>query len=223
MTGQLAEDGMDKAVTDRIEQQIRQAFPDGVIARVRVLRYGDDPEVEPGQAAVRAFFDWPGRAEGGQAGPKTVHRFVTANAAALGVLRDGLPGVIGWAEFRPEGEARAASAGGLSYRIADRGRTAAARDEAPDDRTPVMARLGATDLATVDTLITAGIVTSRAEGLRWALGRLREDPAYARLRQQAHESDVPMTGDEEASMPDWKMPMRGPGPAAGARHAVRGW
>jgi hypothetical protein len=47
----------------------------------------------------------------------------------------------------------------------------------------------AADLATVDTLITAGVVTSRAEGLRWALSRLREHPAYARLRQQAHEND----------------------------------
>jgi hypothetical protein len=33
-------------------------------------------------------------------------------------------------------------------------------------------------------------VNSRAEGLRWALSRLREDPAYARL-QQAHENDEP--------------------------------
>jgi hypothetical protein len=173
MTRQLAEDGRDKAATDRIEQQVRQAFPDGAITRVQVLQYGDDPEVEPGQAAVRAFFDWPGRAEGGQADPKTVHRFVTASAAALGVLRDQLPRIIGWAEVRPEGEARPASAGGLSYRIADRGRTAAGRDEAPDDRTPVMVRLGAVDLATVDTLITEGIVHSRAEGLRWALSRLR--------------------------------------------------
>ena len=50
MTGHRpAEDGMDKAVTDRIEQQIRQAFPDGVIARAQVLQYGDDPEVEPGR------------------------------------------------------------------------------------------------------------------------------------------------------------------------------
>jgi hypothetical protein len=81
---------MDKALTDRIEQQVRQAFPDGATARVQVLQYGDDPEVEPGQAAVRAFFDWPGRSEGGQADPQTVHRFVTANAAALGVLHDGL-------------------------------------------------------------------------------------------------------------------------------------
>lgn len=191
MTGQLAEDGMDKAMTDRIEQQVRQAFPQSAIARVQVLQYGDDPEVEPGQAAVRVFFNWPGQAEGGQASPKTVHQFCNASAAALGVLRDGLPDVIGWAEFRPEGEGRPARAGGLSYRIANRGRPSP-RDEA-EDRTPVMVWLGAADLASVDTLITAGIVTSRAEGLRWALSRLREHPADARLQQQADENDDPTT------------------------------
>ena len=191
MTGQLAEDGMDKAMTDRIEQQVWQAFPESAIARVQVLQYGDDPEVEPGQAAVRVIFNWPGQGDGGQAGPKTVHQFCTANAAALGVLRHELPGVIGWAEFRPQGEARPARAGGLSYRIANRGRPSP-RDEA-EDRTPVMVRLGAADLATVDTLITAGIVTSRAEGLRWALSRLREHPAHAHLWQQAGENDDPAT------------------------------
>ena len=66
---------------------------------------------------------------------------------------------------------------------------AAAPDEVLEDFTPVMTRLSAGDLATVDTLITAGIMNSRAEGLRWALGRLREHPAYARLQQQIHESD----------------------------------
>jgi hypothetical protein len=180
---------MDKAAADRVGRQVRQAFPEGVITRVQVLQYGDDPEVEPGQAAVRAFFDWPGRAEGGKADPKTVHRFVTSSAAALGVLRDGLPGAIGWAEFRPEGEAGAASPHSLSYRITDRGRPAAACDQAPEDLTPVMARLGAVDLATLDTLITAGIVNSRAEGLRWALSRLREYPAYARVLRQVDEND----------------------------------
>jgi hypothetical protein len=109
------------------------------------------------------------------------------------VLRDGLPDVIGWAEFRPEGEARPARAGGLSYRIANRGQPAPASEEAPEDRTPVMVRLGAVDLATVDTLIIAGIVNSRAEGLRWSLSRLREHPAYARLQQQAGENDDPTT------------------------------
>jgi hypothetical protein len=167
---------MDKVVSDRIERQVRSAFPDGAIARVQVLEYGDDPEVEPGQAAMRVFFDWPGRSEGKKADPKTVHAFCNVNEAALGVLRAELPRVIGWVEFRPESQAGAASPQGLSYRITDRGRSAAARDEAPEDRTPVMVRLGSADLATLDGLITAGIVNSRAEGLRWALSRIREHP-----------------------------------------------
>jgi hypothetical protein len=166
---------MDEAVADRIEQQVRSAFPGGSIARVQVLQYGDDPEVEPGQAAVRVFFDWPGRSEGEKADPKTVHAFVVANSAALGVLGDELvPRVIRWAEFRPEGPAGTASPHGLSYRITDRGRSAAAGDEVPEDLVPVIVRLGSADLATLDGLITAGTVNSRAEGLRWSLSRIRE-------------------------------------------------
>jgi hypothetical protein len=79
--------------------------------------------------------------------------------------------------------AGAASPHGLSYRIADRGRRAAPPDDMPEDFTPVMTRLGPADLATLDNLITAGIVNSRADGMRWALGRIREDPAYAQLWQ----------------------------------------
>jgi hypothetical protein len=164
---------MEKAVTERIEQQVRSAFPDGAIVRVEVLQHGDDPEVEPGQTAMRVFFDWPGRSDGKKADPKTVHAFVVANSAALDVLRDELPNVIRWVEFRPESPAGAVSPRGLSYRITDRGRRAAA----PDDFTPVMTRLEPADLATLDGLITAGVVNSRAEGVRWAIGRLREHPA----------------------------------------------
>jgi hypothetical protein len=168
---------MENAVTERIEQQVRSAFPDGAIARVQVLRYGDDPEVEPGQTAVRVFFDWPGRSDGKKADPKTVHAFVVTNSAALDVLRNELPSSIRWVEFRPESPAGAASPHGLAYRITDRGQQAAARDDVPEDFTPVMTRLGPADLARLDSLITAGIVTSRAEGVRWAIGRLREDLA----------------------------------------------
>jgi hypothetical protein len=168
---------MENAVTERIEQQVRSAFPDGAIARVQVLQYGDDPEVEPGQTAIRVFFDWPGRSDGKKADPKTVHAFVVANGAALDVLRDELPRSIRWVEFRPESPAGAASPHGLSYRITDRGQQAAAQDDVPEDLTPVMTRLGPADLATLDSLITAGIVNSRAEGVRWAIGRLRQHPA----------------------------------------------
>jgi len=180
---------MEKVASDRIERQVRSAFPDGAIARVQVLQYGDDPEVEPGQTAIRVFFDWPGRSEGRKVGPETVHAFVVANDVPLAMLRHELPRAIRWVEFRPESPAGAASSHGLSYRITDRGRRTAAPDDVPEDFTPVMTRLSPADLATLDTLITAGIVNSRAEGVRWALGRLREYPAYAQLRQQTHESD----------------------------------
>ena len=102
---------------------------------------------------------------------------MVANSAALEVLRDELPRVIGWIEFRPESPAGSASPHGLSYRITDRGRRAGAPDDVPEDFTPVMTRLGPADLATLDSLISAGIVNSRAEGVRWTLGHLREHPA----------------------------------------------
>ena len=43
------------------------------------------------------------------------------------------------------------------------------------------------DLETLDTLITAGIAKNRAEGVRWALARIRGRPAYRELRQRASE------------------------------------
>jgi Arc/MetJ-type ribon-helix-helix transcriptional regulator len=51
----------------------------------------------------------------------------------------------------------------------------------------VHTRLGAADLATVDALITAGIATSRAEVMRWAIGRIRENPAHAQIQARARE------------------------------------
>ena len=182
---------MDEPAADRIEQQLRSAFPEGAIAGVQLLEHGDDPEVEPGETAIRVFFDWPGRAEGQTADPRTVHTFVTANAAALGVLHDELPRFIGWVEFLPEGPAGADSPHRLAYRITDRGRRAATTDEAPENLTPVMTRLGPADLAAVDTLITAGIANSRAEAIRWAMGRIREHPAYPQPQERVDDMDEP--------------------------------
>lgn len=53
--------------------------------------------------------------------------------------------------------------------------------------TPVMTRLGSDDLATVDLLVTAGIASSRADALRWALGRIRQHPIYEQLQQRVQE------------------------------------
>jgi Arc/MetJ-type ribon-helix-helix transcriptional regulator len=55
--------------------------------------------------------------------------------------------------------------------------------------TAVMARLGREDLETLDTLIAAGIASSRAEAIRWTLARIRERPAYEQLRARSREID----------------------------------
>jgi hypothetical protein len=183
------EDGMENAGADHLEDQLRSAFPPGMIARVKVLSYGDDPEVDPGQTVARAFFEWPGRLEGTQADPQTVHAFCVANAAALDRLLAELPSFIGWVEFRPDNPPGAVTPEGLSYRIVRHRKQAAAPGEAPPELTPVMARLGPADLATLDSLITAGIANSRAEALRWAVGHIRDHPAYAQLQQRVHEVD----------------------------------
>ena len=49
--------------------------------------------------------------------------------------------------------------------------------------TAVMARLEPEDLQTLDTLITAGVAANRSEGMRWALARIRERPAFAKLAE----------------------------------------
>jgi hypothetical protein len=111
-----------------------------------------------------------------------VHAFCVANSAALDKLQAELPSSIGWVEFRPDNPPGAATPEGLSYRIVRH-----RKQEAPEDLTPVMARLGPADLATLDSLITAGIANNRDQALRWAVGRIRDHPAYTQLQQPAHE------------------------------------
>jgi hypothetical protein len=51
------------------------------------------------------------------------------------------------------------------------------------DLTAVMARLGPEDLETLDALITAGVAANRSDSVRWALARIRERPAFAKLTE----------------------------------------
>jgi hypothetical protein len=171
-----------------VEERVRSLFPQGVIARVEVLRYGDDPVVEPGENAIRAFIDRAGRPEGKEADEELVHAFEDANREVLRKLYDELPRAVGWVEFVADGQSGAAGVRGPIIKIGGRGGRGVPLDEA-GELTPVMTRLGPADLATVDMLITAGIATSRAEVLRWALGRIREHPAYAQIQERVHEID----------------------------------
>jgi hypothetical protein len=185
--GEPTEDDMSKTVPKRIEEQLRSVFPEGAINRVEVLGYGDDPVIEPGETAIRIFIDRAGRPEGNDADDEIIHEFEGANRAAIEELRNKVPRFIGWVEFRPASPVGTARSHGPVLRIG--GRRSATLDEASEELTPVMTRLGAVDLATVDTLITAGIASSRAEVMRWAVGRIREHPAYAQLQERVHEID----------------------------------
>jgi hypothetical protein len=167
---------VEPATTDRIRRMIddeaSERFPAGAVPRLVLLHYGDHPVIEPGELYLRvtvgqddaerdAWFEEHGdRLEDFRAQrlPEVKGLVVTTSAADA-------------AGRRPTG---IMIMDGIS--LLDRG-----EDEIARGLPPVMARLGPADLATLDTLITAGIAASRAEGTRWALARIREQPAYARL------------------------------------------
>jgi hypothetical protein len=180
---------MVKPGTTRVEKHVRSIFPDGVISRVQVLEYGDDPAVEPGDVAVRVFLPRPDRPEGEEADEDIVGAFEKANHERLRKLNDELPRVIAWLEFQADSPDGAEQRPRHVLKIGRGGRATKPLDEAAEELTPVMTRLGPADLATVDTLITAGIASSRAEVLRWAVGRIRENPAYAQIQDRVREID----------------------------------
>jgi hypothetical protein len=178
---------MAKPGTTRVEKHVRSVFPDGVISRVQVLEYGDDPAVEPGDIAVRVFLPRPDLPESKEADEEIVGAFEKANRERLKKLNDELPRFIAWLEFQPDSPDGAEKPRHHALKIARGGRAPRPLDETSEELTPVMTRLGPADLATVDTLITAGIAGSRAEILRWAVGRIRENPAYAQLQDRVRE------------------------------------
>ena len=127
--------------------------------------------------AVRVYIDRAGRPEGREGDEETVHAFGEANRGVLRKLREELPATIAWVEFLADRTDEAGGHRGPMLRLAMAG--GRALDEVSEELTPVMTRLGPADLATVDTLITAGVATSRAEVLRWALGASGKTPPTA--------------------------------------------
>lgn len=164
----------------KVADEARKRFGDAV-QQVALLQYGDDPVIEPGELLIRVIIE---AAEGREGQEQAVHAFEDAHGPAIKQfrqdLRDRLP-EVGRLEFRASGDT------GDGPRLVLAGRRAG--ELAGGDLTPVMARLGPVDLETLDALITAGIASSRAEAVRWALARIRERPAYAKLRERAREID----------------------------------
>jgi len=168
-------------VAELIEAEVKKRFPGEAINRVAVLQYGDDPVIEPGELAVRVYVSAPdARVKRDEA----LERFHQANREAI-------------EKFREDLSARLPEARRLEFRTSDHdggrimltrpGGSLEARALAGTDLTPVMARLAPLDLETLDTLITAGIASNRADAVRWTLARIRERPAYEQLRARARE------------------------------------
>lgn len=188
---------MERAALDelqrKLEEQVKDHFPDDGVQRVALLQYGEDPLIEPGGLWARVFFKVagvPADREGGQARTQVLTAWLDAHKAVLDELQlefaQALPAAARMLEFKFVLDDGTVLKGSVRRRI---GGSAADLAERQRDLTPVMARLGPVDLWTLDTLITAGIATNRAEAVRWVLGRIRERPAYAKLSERARELD----------------------------------
>jgi hypothetical protein len=184
---------MDTAELDHLHEQItqlaRNRFPGPAVQRVEILQHGDDPEIEPGELLVRVLVEPPEgqRPDGTDADALVIEEFSHTQKKAIHGFRHDLRTVpqVAMVEFVLPGDGYPAALPGPRTRISQAQLAVAEHPDAP--LVPIMARLGPADLETVDTLITAGVSTSRAEAVRWALARIRERPAYAKLREHARE------------------------------------
>jgi hypothetical protein len=188
---------MEPATIDRIQRMIdaeaAERFPVGAVPQLALLHYGDHPLIEPGELYLRVFPGQDGAAQAAwmdehfdrlkefraQRLPEVKGFIVTADAPGSAGLRlTQIRQMVGVSLLDPE------------------------QDEIARGLTPVMARLGPADLATLDALVTAGIATSRAEGARWAVARIREQPAYAQLSERAREpgGSQPRAGLDRAAL-----------------------
>ncbi len=177
---------MEQTELDRIRQQfaeeVRRLLPGAPIERIEVLQHGDDPEVEPGRLLARVVVAAPDEEEERK---RVFDEFHAAHHDAFHELRkelNTLPVPV-MLQFIAGGSPADGRKGPFIQLLHTRG---GGEGPAPGF-TPVMARLAAEDLETLDMLITAGIASSRAEGVRWALARIRERPAYEQLRARTRE------------------------------------
>jgi hypothetical protein len=159
------------------EEQLNSQCGDGTVQKVEVLQYGDEPVIEPGQAMIRVILTPSGKDDPGE----TLHAFDRAHRSVIEDLckkiAQKMPS-IGRMELTLPGQPGQRKHPVISMSIGPLDRTAPARN-----LTPVMARLDPRDVEVLDALITAGIVSNRADGVRWALTRIRERPAYTQLRE----------------------------------------
>jgi hypothetical protein len=164
-----------------LEQVARALFQDK-LRRLALLEHDDDPSgVQPGDLVVHLIMvSPPGGRRRGQ-GPLGGYRDANSRELMGQLHREisrRLPQVhrINFTFEDEDGHATGGTSVGFAQAPTGAG-----------ELTPVMVRLKPMELEVVDTLVSAGIATNRAEAMRWALARISERPAYAQLRDRATE------------------------------------
>jgi hypothetical protein len=169
---------MEQAALERLQQmiddEVRERFPAGAVRRVLLLQYGDDPVVEPGEVRLRVLIpkDYEGAWDHDH-GPMmmTFRRELAERLPEVSELE-----VVPDDPDTPYDHKNRLYVGGGGWLRAGGG-------GGGGDLTAVMARLGPEDLETLDALITAGVAANRSDSVRWALARIRERPAFAKLTE----------------------------------------
>jgi len=182
---------MEQAEFERIRDQfvhdVHERFPDAPIERVEVLEYGDDPEVEPGQLIARLVIDAPADEPDRLRAFESFHRQYGEAFHDLRRELDKLGAPIVLQFVAGGGTAGQGGITGPRIQLLHAGPGPCGPGPDGPELTPVMARLSREDVATLDTLIAAGIASSRAEAVRWTLARIRERPAFEQLRAHTRE------------------------------------
>jgi hypothetical protein len=178
---------VEPATTDRVQRMIdaeaTERFPPDAVPQLMLLHYGDHPVIEPGELYLRVI---PGQDGATRDAWMDEHfdRLEDFRAQRLPEVK----GFIVTTEVRDSAglpPTRIMQMDGISLLDPAEAEIARGLTQVPQ------ALLGPVDLATLDTLITAGIAASRAEAARWALARIREQPAYAQLSERQREPGEP--------------------------------
>ncbi len=183
---------MDRDVLDTIEhdinEEVRARFPGTAVRQAVLLQYGDDPEIGPEDLWVRVLLD----ADGPGDWEPTLIAFRLANYPAIeqfaGYLAEKLAEIrlVEYTFSNPNPVTRDGHGPRMSNLVGERLSDIKEREHG---EWPELTRLGPAGLETLDTLIMAGTAATRAEAIRWALDRIRERPAYQRLRELRAEAD----------------------------------
>jgi hypothetical protein len=178
------------------EDEVRNRIVPDLIDSVELLQYGDLPEIERGQLLGKIFIALPDGTdpEDNKAHVAALSTFSRTNREALAEVRKtfAVTSFGGGMNDVTFPNTIPASPRGPMVNMTMKAAHVQAMLRPGGDQTvtAVMARLGREDLETLDSLIAAGIASSRAEAVRWALARIRQRPAYEQLRARSREIEA---------------------------------